>query len=55
MLEETKSISFPATVSTDGGLELSAEFTIDRFDFGMTFGEDKIQKDVTLAVKVQNR
>ena len=49
----TKEISFPAIVSiTDGGLTLSSKFTIDRTEFGMTFGEGKVEKDVSLTVVI---
>lgn len=54
MLKTTKSISFPATVNTDGPFELTAEFTIDRTDFGMTFGPDKVRKDVAMMVKIRS-
>ncbi len=48
-----KEISFPATVSiTDAGLTLSSKFTIDRTEFGMTFGEGKVEKDVSLTVVI---
>ena len=53
LLNETKSISFPATVNTEGDLELSAELTIDRTEFGMTFGTDKVEKDVSLSITIQ--
>ncbi len=49
----TKEISFPATVSiTDAGLTLSSKFTIDRTEFGMTFGEGKVEKKVALTVVI---
>ena len=49
----TKEISFPATVSvTDAGLTLSSKFTIDRTEFGMTFGEGKVEKEVSLTVVI---
>lgn len=52
LLETTKSISFPATVSTADGLKLNAEFVIDRTQFGMTYGEGQVVHDVTLTVTV---
>ena len=52
LLKETKSISFPATVSTDGGLKLEAAFTIDRSEFGMNFGLDKVDKEVAMTISV---
>ena len=49
----TKSISFPATYAVkDGQLELSSSFKINRTDFGMTFGEGKVDNDVSISVKV---
>jgi len=49
----TKEISFPATVRiTDAGLTLSSKFTIDRTEFGMTFGEGKVEKEVSLTVVI---
>jgi polyisoprenoid-binding protein YceI len=48
----TKSISFPATVLTDGGLNLNAEFSIDRTEFGMTYGEERVVNEVSLTVAV---
>lgn len=54
LLKETQEITFPATLTTDGGLKLDAEFTIDRTRFGMTYGEDNVEKDVTLTIRVDN-
>lgn len=49
----TKEISFPATVSVSGaGLRLSSEFKIDRTQFGMTFGEGQVEKDVAMTVVI---
>ena len=48
----TKPITMPATVSTEGGLKLTAEFSIDRTEFGMTFGEDKVEKIVAMTVTI---
>lgn len=48
----TRSISFPATVSTADGLSLKAEFTVDRTDFGMNYGVDKVEKPVAMTVTV---
>lgn len=50
LLGTTKSISFPATVSTSDGFKLNAELVIDRTQFGMTFGEGQVVHDVTLTV-----
>lgn len=52
LLGNTKTISFPATVSTDGGFELNAEFTIDRTEFGMDYGVDKVEKTVTMTIGI---
>ena len=49
----TKEISFPATVQIgDEGLTLKSEFTIDRSQFGMTFGPDKVEKNVSMTIVV---
>lgn len=48
----TKSITFPATVSTDGGLVLDSEFQIDRTEFGMDYGLDNVEKLVSMNVTV---
>jgi polyisoprenoid-binding protein YceI len=53
LLGNTKEISFPATVSvTDGGLNLKAEFTIDRTEFGMDKLQDGVEKAVNIKVTV---
>lgn len=52
LLATTKSITFPATVTTDGGLKLSAEFIIDRTEFGMEYGQDGVKKEVAMTVTV---
>ena len=49
---KTQSITFPATVSTANGFSLKAGFSIDRSQFGMEFGLDKISKDVAMTVTV---
>ena len=47
----TKEISFPATVDVnESGLTLSSKFTIDRSEFGMTFGPDKVENKVSMTV-----
>lgn len=47
----TKEISFPATVDVnESGLTLSSKFTIDRSQFGMTFGPDKVENRVDMTV-----
>ena len=52
LLGQTQSITFPAAVSTVDGLSLKAEFNIDRTQFGMNFGVDKIEKEVKLTINV---
>jgi polyisoprenoid-binding protein YceI len=52
LLKETKSISFPATVAAGDSFELTAEFSIDRTEFGMTYGADRVEKEVKLSVSV---
>jgi len=50
---QTKEISFPATYTVDAkGLTLKSEFTINRGEFGMTFGEGKVEDKVSLTVVV---
>ena len=49
----TKSISFPAKMSLTGGtFTLSSAFRINRADFGMTYGEGRVNNEVDLRVKV---
>ncbi|APZ95055.1 YceI family protein [Fuerstiella marisgermanici] len=52
LLGTTKTISFPATVSTEDGLKLDAEFTIQRTAFGMEYGPDKVEDDVQMMVTI---
>lgn len=52
LLGNTKSLSFPATVSTDGSLKLNAEFTIDRTEFGMNYDPAKVEKLVTMKISI---
>ena len=50
---KTKSITFPATITaTAAAFSLSAEFKIDRTEFGMTYGKGKVDDEVALKVKV---
>ncbi len=49
----TKEIRFPASVNTlAGGLTLHSQFTIDRSDFDMNWGPDRVKNDVSLTVIV---
>jgi polyisoprenoid-binding protein YceI len=51
---KTKSISLPATVSAaDGTLKINSEFTIDKRDFGMTYGGGKIDDQVSIKAVVE--
>ncbi len=53
MLGKTKSISFPADISTTGGvLKMNSSFTIDRTDFGMNYGQGKVNNEVKIKVAV---
>lgn len=53
LLGNTRSISFPAKVSTDGGLSLTAKFELDRTKFGMNYGVGKVEKKVTMTVSIK--
>lgn len=49
----TKEISFPAkTQVTDKGVTLVSQFSINRSDFGMTYGAGKVDDKVSLTVVV---
>ncbi len=50
---ESKEIEFPATLAwSDKDLSLKAAFVLDRNDFGMTFGAEKVHKDVMMTIAV---
>jgi hypothetical protein len=53
----TKSISFPAKIeATDGAVDVTAEFAINRFDFEIKYpgrANDLIRKEVVLKLKVK--
>jgi polyisoprenoid-binding protein YceI len=49
---KTKSIEFPATIDTSKGFKLTAEFKINKEDFGMAYGKGKINNEVSLKVSV---
>jgi polyisoprenoid-binding protein YceI len=54
MLGKTKSINFPAKVAVgNDGLTVSSSFSIDRTQWGMTFGAGKVDNNVKLTVKVK--
>lgn len=52
LLGKTKSISFPAEIK---GSSLKSEFSIDRIEFGMTYGKGKVDDKVELRVKVDGK
>ena len=52
MLKETKSITFTGTMNTEAGIELKSEFEIDRTEFGMNYGTDKLEKIVQMSISV---
>ena len=50
---KTKTITFPARIELSADkLALKSEFTINRTDFGMTYGKGKIHDDVKIRVAV---
>lgn len=54
LLGVTKSISFPAEVKSEGGVtELTAEFEIDRTEFGMDYSVESIEKTVAMTIAVK--
>jgi polyisoprenoid-binding protein YceI len=56
MRGKTKEISFPAKIAAKtGGATLSSEFTINRSDWGITYGEGKIDEAVKLTVDVKTK
>ena len=49
----TKPVEFPASTTwNDNGMSLKAGFTIDRTDFGMSFGADRVEKSVAMTVAI---
>ena len=57
MLDKTKSITFPAklAINDEDGLSVVASFTIDRTQWGMTYGKGKIDDDVKLTVNIKTK
>lgn len=54
----TKSISFPAKVKLGDGVDVDAEFAIDRKDFGMRYegkADDLIRDDVVVKLAIRSR
>lgn len=53
MLGKTVEIEVPIEAEvTDGAVEMTASFTIDRTKWGMTYGKGKIDNDVKIKVKM---
>jgi polyisoprenoid-binding protein YceI len=52
LLKETKSITFPATVTAGKDLKLNAEFKIDRTTFGMNYGAGKVENEVAMKISI---
>lgn len=52
LLDNSQSVTFPATVSTEEGLTLKAEFEIDRTRWGMDYGLDSIEKQVPMTITI---
>ena len=51
---KTKSVSFPAAISVaDGTLKLTSDFSIDRNDWGITYGKGKVGDEVALKLAVE--
>jgi polyisoprenoid-binding protein YceI len=51
---KTNEVSIPAKISLVGGaLKLTSEFKIDRTKFGMTYGQGKIDDQVTIRIKLE--
>ena len=54
MIGKSKEITFPAKVAVGAdGLTVASTFTIDRTQWGMTFGKGKIDNDVKLTINVK--
>ncbi len=53
LLGKEKEISFPAEIKTGETFELKAEFKIDRTDYGMTYGQGKVDNEVAIKVEVK--
>ncbi len=56
MVGKTKEITFPAKIAVAGdGLTVASTFTIDRTQWGMTFGKGKIDDAVKLTLSVKTK
>lgn len=51
--DKTKSITFPATVSAADGVTLTSTFEISKKEFGMIYGEGKIDDKVKITVSIK--
>lgn len=52
LMGKTKPVSFPATITTGDTLSVSADFAIDRTQWGMNYGKGKIDDKVDLTLKL---
>jgi len=53
---ETKELSFPADISVaPDGLKLAAKFTIDRNEWGISFGQGQINDEVAITLTVATK
>lgn len=53
LLGNKGTVTFPATVTGSGAdMKMTAEFDIDRTAFGMDYGPDQIEKNVTIKLNV---
>ncbi len=52
LLGKTKPVSFPATITAGETLSLTAEFAVDRTQWGMNYGKGKIEDKVDLTIKL---
>ena len=56
LLGKTKEVSIPVKVSSEGDVHtLTGETTIDRTEFGMTYGKGKIDDKVAIKIIVKGR
>ncbi len=53
MLAKAVEVAIPCNVEvTDGGLQVKSEFKIDRTQWGMTYGEGKVDNAVALTLTI---
>lgn len=53
LLGKTKPVTFPATIDASSqGIKLAASFSIDRTQWGMTYGKGKVDNEVKLNVEL---